>query len=171
SCLEFRRLLFSALAVLAAKFAAADARERDFVVAPLVGRMGKPRLRGKPGERRAMLVARNDVEDGRAARGAHEPAADLPVPRVLAPGARHLLLEHLPGLVRARRLDTAEGRGRRLDHHAVDREHDAEEGDEPDQYGAAGEFTRCLLCHGGYSLRAEEMVAHLRDLTAVDVDQ
>ena len=69
------------------------------------------------GERRAIGVARREIEHGLAGAVARELAADLPMQRVLALRHRHLMLELQAGLVGACGLDAAEGRDRGAHQH------------------------------------------------------
>src|SRR5450631_13416 len=129
----------------AVKHAGRDQANLDNLVEALVGRMREPCIGAQTGERGAAGVARGHVEHGLPGAVARELAADLPMQRVLALDNRDFTPELQAGFVGARGLDTAEGGNRGAHQHAVDREHDKKESDQPEQHGAAGQNTNLFL--------------------------
>src|SRR5664280_796686 len=127
------------------KHASSERTDRNNVIEPFVGRMREPCIGAQTGERGAAGVTRRHVEHGLPGAVACELAADLPMQRVLAFDHRDFTLELQAGFVGARGLDAAEGRNRGAHQHAVDREDDKKESDQPEQHGAAGQNADLFL--------------------------
>ncbi len=103
--------------------------------------MHQPRGAGQAGYRDTLLIAHDDIEHGlrRLCRGVSLPST-CQCSEACAFGRLGLGLEQQPGLVGTAGFKPCEGRSRGLHHHPIDDENQAEEADEPEQHGAAGEF-------------------------------
>src|SRR5262249_54368892 len=131
--------------------AALPLSQRHGAIGAPVDRAHQPADEREAAERRAGAIARVDLHGDMAVERARNVGGHAPIPRSLLARRRYLRIKREACPVGVVDLGSGQRIDRKLHHHHVDADDDAEEGQQPDQNRSAGQWLRRNACAHGHA--------------------